>query len=41
MKFDFDPETTELDVYLTGVLNGTEMTIKGTISEWAPVVQEG
>lgn len=41
MKFDFDAETLELDVYLTGIMEGSEVIIKGTISEWAPVVQEG
>lgn len=41
MKFDFDAETFELDVYLTGIVEGSEVTIKGTILEWDPVVQEG
>lgn len=41
MKFDFDAETFELDVYLTRILEGSEVTIKGTISGWIPVVQEG
>lgn len=40
VKLEYDKETAVLDVYITGVLNGTEMTVKGTLSKWVPV-QEG
>lgn len=40
MKFDMDISTLELTVYLTGELEGTEMTVKGSITGWRPV-QEG
>ena len=40
VKLEYDKETAVLDVYLTGVLHGTEMTVKGTISNWFPVQED-
>ena len=42
MKFDMDMATMKLTVYLTSEVEGTEMTIKGSITQsgWSPV-QEG
>lgn len=42
MKVEMDMATAKLTVYLTGKVKGTEMTIKGTITQsgWSPV-QEG
>ena len=42
MKLEMDMATQKLTVYLTGEIEGTEMTIKGSITQsgWSPV-QEG
>ena len=41
MYVEMDRGNMQLDVYVTGVYEGTEVKLKGTISEWVPVVQEG
>lgn len=42
LKFDMDITTMKLTVYVTGGIEGREMTFKGTItnSGWSPVQED-